>query len=297
MQAIQLTIEEIKTILPARAPDVHKGTLGKVMVVAGSRGMSGAAILASRAVMRSGAGLTTLFTPGTICDLIDVQNIEVMTRPLPETTTGAISRSALNYVLPLIKNYDTLLLGPGLSANKSTLSFTRDILEFISHNKSQIRTILDADGLKGLKKLVRPLKKPIIITPHFGELAAIAGEKIKTIKDRPYYYARKIADRYNVIVVLKSNITYIVRPGSQTYFVNNNGNPGMATAGAGDVLAGIIAGTWSSNKITALQAAAVSPFIHATAGNIAATKRSIDGIIASDILEEIPAALKFIKGF
>ncbi len=297
MPAIQLTLEEVTKLLPTRRPDVHKGSIGKVLVIAGSRSMSGAAILASQSTMRSGAGLTTLLTPVEIAGMIDVQNIEVMTRPLLETGSGTIDKRSLDLVLPLLGQFDVLLIGPGLSGHKSTQCFVRDILEFINSERPHLKTVLDADGLKTLKKIPRPFSNPIIITPHFGELAALAEKNINEIKNRPYYYARQIAERHNVIVVLKSNITYIVEPGKSRYFINNNGNPGMATAGSGDVLSGIIAGLWAANPLSAIQSAAVGPFVHGLAGNIAATKHSIDGIIASDIMKEIPAALKFVKGF
>lgn len=295
--AVQLTFEEVTKLLPPRRPDVHKGSIGKVLVIAGSRGMSGAAILASQSTMRSGAGLTTLLTPIEIAGMIDVQNIEVMTRPLLETASGTIDKRSLDLVLPLLGQFDVLLIGPGLSGHKSTQTFVRDILEFTASKQPQLKTVLDADGLKALKKIPRPFTTPVIITPHFGELSALSEKSISEIKNNPYYYARQIAERYNVSVVLKSNITYIVEPEQPRYFFNNNGNPGMATAGSGDVLAGIIAGLWAANPLSAIQAAVVGPFVHGIAGNIAVTKHSIDGIIASDIMKEIPAALKFVKGF
>lgn len=296
MTGITLALQDIQNFLPPRRSDVHKGSLGKVLILAGSRGMSGAAILASRAVMRSGAGLATLFTPASLANLIDVQNPEVMTYALPETIYGSISKSSLEHIISTLKNFDTVLIGPGLSGNKNTLGLIRDILEYIRHEQPKIKLVIDADGLKALKKMTRPFSQPVIITPHFGELALLLDRSISEIREKPDFFARKYAAEKQVIVILKSHLTYIVKPDSNKFFITNNGNPGMATAGSGDVLAGLTAGLWASTKISAIKAAAAAPFIHAVAGNIAAAKKSIDGIIASDILEEIPAALKYIKG-
>lgn len=296
MQEIVLDIDEVRAILPVRKNSVHKGSSGKVLVIAGSRGMTGAAILSSRAALRAGAGTVTCAMPSSLSDLVDVNNIEAMTFPLAETKTYSIAREAFPIIKELIKRFDCLIVGPGLSGNPQTIKLVADILQYVSREHPFKKVVLDADGLKALPLLVRPLKMRCIITPHIGELAMLTKRSSKEILLKPVNYARQVANKYHVVVVLKSFRTYIVEPRTTKYFLNYNGNPGMATAGSGDVLSGIIAGLWSSADITALKAAAAGPYVHAMAGNIAANKLSLDGIIASDILNEIPQALKIVKG-
>ncbi len=293
---ITLSIEEIRDLLPQRRIDAHKGSMGKVLVIAGSRGMTGAAILSSKSVLRAGAGVVTLATVNYLVDLIDVQNLEVMTAPLPETDTGCISSKALDMVAATLNAYDTLLIGPGISANKSTQNFVHDLLKYISTYHKNLKVVVDADALKVIRKIVRPLRMPVIITPHFGELGYILKRTPGEIAEKAEYYAHKLADRCNVVVVLKSHQTIIAEPGKARSFMNINGNPGMATAGSGDVLAGIITGTWASTRISPVKAAVAGVFIHGLAGGYAAAKKSLDSLIASDILDEIPTALKAIKG-
>jgi NAD(P)H-hydrate epimerase len=296
MAEIFLTLQDLKALLPLRRVAVHKGAVGKVLVVAGSRGMTGAAILASRAALRAGAGLVTLALPAPQVDVVDANNLEVMTFALPATPAGAAAKNSFARLEPLLLKIDTLLIGPGLGIGKNTQSFIYELLCFIRKEGAGLRTVIDADGLRPLRKFIRRFKQPVILTPHFGELAYLAECSIREIRERPVYYARKFADKLNAVIMLKSHVTYIIEPGSSRYFVNQNGNPGMATAGSGDVLSGLTAGLWGSAKLSAVKTAAVAPFIHGLAGGLAAKKRSLDGIIASDILAELPAAFKYVKG-
>lgn len=198
--------------------------------------------------------------------------------------------------MPLLKRFDVVLIGPGLSALESTTDFVRNLLEFISNELPYLNVVIDADALRGLKKIVRPLKMPAVITPHFGEISRLLDRSINEIKEDPANAAWLAANKYNVTVVLKSHQTYLVESSAKDYFVSALGNPGMATAGSGDVLAGVIAGLLAANKFSVLRAAISGVTVHSLAGNLAALKRSQDGIIASDILENIPAALKQLKG-
>lgn len=296
MRQIDFTLKEIAKLLPRRSDDVHKHSIGRVLVIAGSRGMSGAALLASRSVLRAGAGVVSLAVPAYLTDLVDVENIEVMTLPLLYEESGNISIKAAEKIIPVLKEFDVILIGPGLSAFDSTVFFVRNILEFISKEASFLKVVIDADALRGLKKIVRPLQMPTIITPHFGELSRLLGRSVNEIKAAPAAAAYLAAQKYNVTVVLKSHQTYLVEPSAVAYFVSAIGNPGMATAGCGDVLAGLLAGLLAANKISVLRAAIAAVTVHSLAGNRAALNRSQDGIIASDILENIPQALKQLKG-
>jgi NAD(P)H-hydrate epimerase len=273
---------------------MHKYTAGSVLVLAGSRGMTGAAVLSARAALRAGAGLVTLGVPEKLADLIDAQTPEILTLPLP-SRGGVIAPAALEILN--LRKYDCVLAGPGLSARHPALNFAADLLQYVNNFCPAVKIVLDADALRALPGLQRRLRTQIILTPHTGELAKLLGVSSAAVRKKPYALALNAAAKYRAAVVLKNaNRTYIVRrPGR--YFLNCNGNPGMATAGSGDVLAGIIAGLWVSTPgLTALRAAAAGPYVHGLAGNLAAAERSIDGIIASDILHNIPKALKILKG-
>lgn len=274
---------------------MHKYTAGRVLVIAGSRGMTGAAVLAARAVLRSGAGLVVLAVPAELADLVDAQTPEILTLPLP-SRRGVVVPSALAALN--LRRYDCVLAGPGLGAQPAARDFAAGLLRRINSSYPALKIVLDADALRALPHLEHfRLRARAILTPHTGELAAILGCASAAVRKNPYTLARLAALKYQAAVVLKmADQTYIVRDNGR-YFLNCNGNPGMATAGSGDVLAGLIAGLWVSTPgMTALHAAAAGPYVHGLAGNLAAAERSIDGIIASDILDNVPKALKILKG-
>ncbi|MDR1997686.1 MAG: NAD(P)H-hydrate dehydratase [Candidatus Margulisbacteria bacterium] len=287
----------ISALLPRRGAGVHKYTAGRVLVVAGSRGMTGAALLAAKAALRAGAGLVTLAVPAELADLVDAQNREILTLPLPGRG-GTLAPAALEILGPRLRKFDCVLLGPGLSARRPALVLVRDLLQYINSYLPGLKVVLDADALRALPLLQRPgFRMRAILTPHAGELAGLLSSPVRYVKKNPYFAARRAAVRHRTVVVFKNaDKTYIVRERGR-YFLNCNGNPGMATAGSGDVLAGIIAGLWVSTPgLTTLRTAAVGPYIHGLAGGLAARKTSVDGLIASDILENVPAALKILKG-
>lgn len=295
IKEIILSEDTLSALLPLRPLGVHKYTSGRVLVLAGSRGMTGAALLSARAALRSGAGLVTLAVPYSLADLIDVQTPEILTLPLPDRR-GVLASSALDILTAKISKFDCILIGPGLGARTARL--VSDLIQFISNYQTGLRVVLDADGLRALPLLQRRrLRMRLVLTPHTGELAAILGVRSASVRRCPYLSARKISARHNAVVVLKNaDKTYIVE-NKDRYFLHNNGNPGMATAGSGDVLAGIIAGLWVSTPgMTTLRAAVAGPYVHGLAGNLAAEEYSIDGIIAGDILQNIPKALKVLKG-
>lgn len=296
VKQIILGRDDIAALLPLRPLNVQKYTAGKALVIAGSRGMTGAAVLAARAALRSGAGLVTLAVPEGLAELVDAQTPEILTLPLPGRR--ALARGAIDVLRSCMRKYDCVLLGPGLGAGRQTLRLNVDILQFISNCQPGIRLVLDADGLKALPLLQRSRSRMrLVITPHTGELAALLGSSSVAVHRNPYAAARQAAVKYNAVVVLKdADHTYIVE-NKNRYFLNNNGNPGMATAGSGDVLAGIITGLWTSTAgMTALRAAAAGPYVHGLAGCLAAQAYSVDGLIAGDILAQIPAALRLLKG-
>lgn len=289
--------QDIQALLPQRPRAAHKGSMGKVLVIAGSMGLAGAALLSSKAVLRSGAGLATLATVRSLAGLIDVTNLEVMTVPLPETRVGTIAEQAKPLLSKIIPRMDVVLIGPGLSGNKHTQKCVQALLQFIAQQDPHVKIVLDADGLKAIKKVPQLQHNQLILTPHLGELAALLDMPVRAVQKNTLQAALLAAKRFKAVIVAKSQRTLIVRPGSRRYFVIENGNPGLAKGGSGDVLSGMIAGLWASHKLTAITAAPAAAYIHAVAGNIAAYTQSIDGIIASDIITAIPAALKYVKGY
>ena len=285
----------VSSFLPLRPAGVHKYTSGRVLVLAGSRGMTGAAILATRAALRAGAGLVTLAAPSGLSDLIDVQIPEVLTLPMPDNY-GTLAPSTLDILKGLMRKFDCILIGPGL--NTRTAGLIADVLQFISNRQTGLRVVLDADGLRALSLLQRRrLRMRLILTPHAGELAGLLNVRSAVVRRAPALLARKAAARHNAVVVLKNADKTYITADENRYFLNNNGNPGLATAGSGDVLAGIIAGLWVSTPgMTALRAAAAGPYVHGLAGNLAAEEYSVDGIVAGDIPNFVPQALKILKG-
>lgn len=275
----------VKRLIPKRLPDAHKGSSGKVLVVAGSAGLTGAAALASCAALRSGAGVVTLAAAQSLHDLLAVKLTEVMTRPLPEIDRGVIGETALSAILEMAKAHDVIVVGPGLGRNPSTFRLAR---ELVCQTDKQL--ILDADAIRafqGVGKELRDAKYPPVLTPHLGELASLMNVPVEKIKDDLAGIARLAAERYRSIVALKSARTVVAHPDGAVY-INIRGNAGMATAGAGDVLAGAI-GALFAQGLSNYNAAVSGVFLHALAGDLAAEKKTV-GLIATDILNALPAA-------
>ena len=235
-----MTEKEVKKMLPQRPKDAYKGTCGRVVLIAGSTGMTGAASLASLSSLRAGAGMAILGIPQTLNPILEIKLTEVMTKPLPDVRKkGALALRGLGEVRELLKWGDCCAIGPGLGQHSETIELVRRLV-----SKINIPTVIDADGLNAIAKDVSILKEcqaPLILTPHIGELSRLNGVPIgKIAKDR-IKYASDFAKEYNCVLVFKGAPTIISEPGGQTY-VNPTGNAGMASAGSGDVLTGIMVG-------------------------------------------------------
>ncbi|MBU0580078.1 MAG: NAD(P)H-hydrate dehydratase [Candidatus Margulisbacteria bacterium] len=293
VKLLPISKEIVTRLLPKRPKEANKETFGRVLVLAGSKGMTGAAMLCSRAVLRIGAGLSILGIPKSLAHFVDVANPEVMTLSLPETSKGALSTNAFSQVKKVLPRMKAVALGPGLTRFPGTVQLVRKTLKELAKNKNS-KIVIDADGLAGLIRFPKYLDLPII-TPHTGELASLLQVKRILVEQNPPLYAKKAAQKYKVLVVLKSFQTLVVSPYVEEIFFNHIGNQGMATAGSGDVLTGAIAG-FLAQGLDAWSAAIVGIYIHSLAGNIAAIRMGQDGIIASDILESLPLALKRIRG-
>jgi ADP-dependent NAD(P)H-hydrate dehydratase / NAD(P)H-hydrate epimerase len=279
-----------------RAGDAHKNLVGDALLVAGSRGKTGAAALASEAVLRAGAGLVTVATPLSAQALLVSQvRPEVMTEALDETAGGAIFDAAIERALELAAKRTVLAVGPGLSSSEE--STRRFVLEVVRQRPCPV--IVDADGLNALAPWVGEVRGsdelPIIVTPHPGEMARLAGKSSADVVADRINTAREFATSHHIITVLKGSRTLIAAPDGEVY-VNPTGNAGMATAGSGDVLTGLIAGLLAQRPEDALSAVIAGVYLHGLAGDIAAGKLGLRSLIASDITNHISEAILRVGG-
>jgi hydroxyethylthiazole kinase-like uncharacterized protein yjeF len=278
-------------------PDSYKNTHGHALVIAGSRGFTGAAALCANAAMRAGAGLVTVATPASSQSLVAVQVMpEIMTAELAETDRGAVSDDAIAYVARLADRADVIAVGPGLSSSdERTGSFVRALVE-------QRRTplVIDADGLNCLAPWPADLRGsadyPIVVTPHPGEMLRLMGSDDKTSLDDRVAAAREFSTAHEVILVLKGPRALIASPDGRV-FVNATGNAGVGTAGAGDTLTGVIAGFIAQacgtlkREANVLQAVIAALHISGMAGDIAASQLGMRTMVASDIRDHLSAAI------
>lgn len=270
--------------LPKRPADAHKGTFGRVAVIAGSTGMSGAACLAATAALRSGAGLVTAAVPESIQQIVATYEPSYMTLALPCGEDGRLSASAADDILELVAKQDGVAIGPGLGQEPAVRSLIRSV---IGH--TEVPLVLDADALNVVARdrLSLARSAPTIITPHPGEFSRLSGRSTSDIRSSRESLSTKYAAENGIVVVLKGAGT-VVTDGSQTS-VNATGNPGMATGGAGDVLTGVIVALCGQG-CSAWEAAVMGVHAHGLAGDLCAAERSARGMIASDLLEYLPAA-------
>ncbi len=296
---------ELKGSLVARRPDDHKGIFGHVLVVAGSRGMAGAALLTARAALRSGAGLVTLALPASLQGSLAGAIPEAMTLALPENFSGCLRPEGVERLRQAHKNkdYTAMAIGPGLSLHPDTARFVLLALSILP-----LPALIDADALnllalqevKGAKELLQGRCRGSIFTPHAGEMARCL--RVTTgdiIKDRESA-AQKLAREWNGVVLLKGRDTIICGGGRAA--VNKTGGPGLAKGGSGDVLAGLIAGLWAqmlaSGRVSgdlAFRAAALGAWLHGTAGMLAQKSKTAWAMTACDVIDQLPAAFKLLS--
>jgi ADP-dependent NAD(P)H-hydrate dehydratase / NAD(P)H-hydrate epimerase len=279
-----------------RHADAHKGSVGDVLLIAGSRGKTGAAALSSEAILRAGAGLVTVATARSAQSLLVTQaRTEVMTEALEETHDGAISSVALDRALQLAQKRTVIAVGPGLSSSdESTRAFARVMVE-----KRTAPMVIDADGLNALAPWPEDLKgsdqAPIIVTPHPGEMARLTGKaNAEVVADR-INVAREFATKHHIITVLKGSRTIIASPSGEVY-VNPTGNAGMATAGSGDVLTGLVAGLLAQRPSEPIEATVAAVYLHGLAGDLAANRLGMRPLIASDIIANLSEAILQVGG-
>ena len=281
-------MQKIETIptLPTREPQRHKGDFGRVLVIAGSRGMVGAAALAGNSVLRAGAGLVTVATPQSVYPILAAKVTCCTTHPLPETETGTLCYRGLREICALAEAFDVVAIGPGLGRHEGTWRLVRELVAAVEKPM-----VVDADGLNALSGATISLKQAKgarILTPHPGEMARLlSGITSADIQHARVETAARFAEIYNVVLVLKGNET-VVSDGKRVY-TNTTGNPGMATGGAGDVLTGVIAGL-TAQGLSPFDAAVLGVHVHGLAGDLAVAALGEVSLMASDVMEALPAA-------
>jgi len=281
---------DIRPLLPQRPRTAHKGTCGHAGVIAGSPGKTGAAAMTAMAALRSGAGLVTVAAPRGICDILEAKLLEAMVVPVPETDQRAFSTKALPALLAFAADKTALAVGPGIGTDPDTQTLVHRLLV-----KTTRPMVLDADGLNaiaGHRDLLNRASSPLILTPHPGEMARLLETTSAEIQRDRLGAASRLAHGHNVYVVLKGAGTIIAAPDGRLA-VNSTGNPGMATAGAGDVLTGLIAGLLAQG-LAPWDAACAGAFLHGLAGDLAVTEQGEAGMIAGDIIQSIPRAIQRI---
>lgn len=276
------------TFLPARPKDAHKGTCGKILIVAGSRGMTGAASLAAMSAMKVGAGLVTLATPESLNPIYEVKLTEVMTAPLDEVKVGIIGGDkASEKILDLAETVDAILIGPGLGRERETQSLVKKIVAEVDKP-----LILDADAIysfNGHADELKSCKQIPILTPHLGELSALLDIPVEKLRPALVQEVRRAAQEFRAIIVAKCEATVVGYPNGEI-FISPLGNSAMATGGVGDVLAGTIAGLMKQTPFAPL----TGVWLHGTAGNLAAADKT-EGLIASDVMNRLPDAIKKLR--
>jgi NAD(P)H-hydrate epimerase len=273
--------------MPPRPADSHKGRFGTVLVIAGSRGMAGAAALAGASALRSGAGLVRVASAAEVQPTVASFEPSYMTYPLPCDDQGMIRNEASQPILSRMADAASVIaIGPGLGQSDDTRALLRWLIE-----STKPPLVIDADGLNvlaGQMHLLDGLERPVVLTPHPGEFARLAETTVARVQADRVEQAAELARRGEGLVVVLKGAGTVVTDGRRAY-VNNTGNPGMATGGAGDVLTGVIAALVGQG-LGAFAGAQLGVFIHGLAGDIARDQNGVVGMIAGDIVDALPDA-------
>ncbi len=292
IQTFLIDRTDVRKALPTRPFDAHKHSIGKIFVLAGSRGLTGAAAMVSLAAMRMGAGAVVLGTPKSVYPILAKKLTEVMVEPLEETAEGSLSPAAIRSIEKFLDWADVVVMGPGVSRQVETQQLVRKLVG--TPNKP---LVLDADGLNALAENIDVLRKKksggLILTPHSGELSRLIGKSAGEIERDRVSIARATARKFGVTLVLKGAPT-VTATTDGFVFVNSTGNPGMATAGSGDILAGMIAALWAQ-KLKAAEACYCGVFLHGLAGDLARAEYGERGLLATDILARSVEAVRLVE--
>ena len=281
-----LTRERMRELVPARSAESHKGDFGRVLIVAGSLGRSGAAHLAALGALRSGAGLVTIATPKSCLPIVAAMAPEYMTEGLDETAAGTVDYAALDRVLDF--KADVIAVGPGLGQSPGTAAFVHGLLE-----RAGVPLVLDADALNAFSgdpdRLMGRDGVDVVITPHPGEMARLLNTSVEAVQHDRLRHATEFAARHRVHVVLKGHRTIIAGPDNRA-FINLTGNSGMATGGTGDLLTGMIA-AWFGQLLDAEAACKLAVYLHGAAGDLAEADEGDVALVASDVAARLGDAV------
>ena len=279
---------DIKNRLPLRKPDSHKGDYGKILVVGGSTGLTGAPVLTSEAALACGAGMVTAAVPASLNTIFETKLTETMTLPLADSGRGALQPEALKTILDVLSTkMDVLALGPGLGRDEGTVKLVNELAP-----KVKLPTVVDADGLNafaGNPEALGSFQAPIVITPHPGEMARLAGSSVEKVRMRPIETARNFAADKGVVVLLKGAPSVTAHPDGRV-ILNPTGGPSMSKAGSGDILTGAIAALLAQG-LEAFDAAFCGAYLHGLAGEIAAGELGEYSPVASDMIDGLNKAL------
>lgn len=290
------TIEMEDISIPERPMYSHKGIYGHVLIVSGSKGKTGAALMTAKSCLRTGAGLVTIALPESLMNVIQARVLEEMTLSLPETN-GTLSIKSLPAILRFLdEKADVLAIGPGIGVSENTKRLVEGLL--LECKKPMV---IDADGINVLNKdILKKAKAPLILTPHPGEMSRLSGISVSEIeRDRintAVSFMKDITSKEEAVLVLKGVPTVIagIAGKDSRVFINTKGNPGMAKAGSGDVLTGMIAGLMGQ-RLSLIESAITGVYLHGLAGDISAEKKGYHSLIASDIIDAIPEAFLSLK--
>ncbi|MFQ5952495.1 MAG: NAD(P)H-hydrate dehydratase [Candidatus Omnitrophota bacterium] len=274
--------------IPVRREDSHKGDYGRIFVVAGSPGMTGAAFLCSEGALRTGSGLVTCGIAESLNPVMEVKLTEVMTLPLTETQSHALGLAAEKEILKFAKKCDVAVVGPGLGSDPETKPLVKILVQQI---ESPI--VLDADGINGLEGDIDVLKDRsarLVLTPHPGEMSKLIGKDVSEIQSMREDIAKSVAEVTGAVVCLKGHRTVVASPEGEVY-VNETGNSGMATGGMGDILTGMIA-SFIGQGVDDFGSCVIAVNLHGLAGDIAAEKKGQFNMVATNVLEYLPEAFK-----
>lgn len=283
------TAGDLALLLSPRPMDTNKGRYGHVLVVGGSLGKSGAAAMAGMAALRVGAGLSTVATPKSVLSSVAGFAPELMTEPLPETPEGSIALAALKSFDQLLSSMTVAALGPGIGRNRETQEFVHEAVK-----RTKLPVVVDADGLnafQGKAELLDGGQRPLILTPHPGEMSRLAGITTSAVQADRLGVARSFAHEHHLVLVLKGNNTITALPDG-TAWVNPTGNPGMATGGTGDILTGMVAGTIGQMPDDVANATVAAVYLHGMAGDVAAETMGEHSLVATDLLTGLPEAFR-----
>lgn len=283
--------ETVQRALPKYDENTHKGTRGRLVIVAGATGLTGAAALSAYGAQRIGAGLVTVACPESLIPILGVKLTEPMTAPVPEVEGGFLSLRAAGRILHLTTNVNAVVIGPGIGRHRETGQLLREILTRLT-----VPMVVDADALNllgGQLDIFKAVRVPAVLTPHPGEAAWLLKTTINDVEQNRVKVAKQIAEGYNVTVVLKGRFTVIASPEGKVR-INPTGSRGLATGGTGDVLSGIIGGLLAQ-RLSPFEAATAGVYLHGLAGERASRKLGPDGLLAGDLLPLLPRLLRKLK--